>query len=73
MHLPWTALAGVDTVEMAAPARNRVATAAARVALDADVIFMGVLFQRNEGACPARAALRRDRGLVTPPTSFNLR
>src|SRR3954468_5810373 len=38
---------------MVAPARNRVAAAAARVAPDLDVIFMGILQRKCQGASPA--------------------
>src|SRR5947207_15833316 len=38
---------------MVAPARNRVAAAAARAAPDLDVIFMGILQKKCEGASPA--------------------
>ena len=41
MHLP-AALAGVDTVDTTAPARNRVAAAAASVAPDLEFNFMTI-------------------------------
>src|SRR4051794_30190360 len=40
MHLPAAALAGVDPVDATAPARNRVAAAAASVAPDLEFNFM---------------------------------
>src|ERR1700712_3203482 len=40
MHLPWAALADVDPVVTTAPARNRVAAAAASVAPDLEFNFM---------------------------------
>src|SRR3954468_15529176 len=41
MHLPWAALAGLDVVTTA-PARNRVAAAAASVAPDLEFNFMTI-------------------------------
>jgi hypothetical protein len=38
---------------MVAPARNRVAAAAAMAVPDLDVIFMGILQKKCEGASPA--------------------
>jgi hypothetical protein len=40
MHLPIAACAGVEPVETTAPARNRVAAAAAIVAPDLEFSFM---------------------------------
>jgi hypothetical protein len=42
MHLPWAALAAVDPVDTTAPARNRVAAAAASVAPDLEFNFMTI-------------------------------
>src|SRR5476651_2562917 len=42
MHLPMAACAVVDTVERVAPARNRVAAAAASVAPDLESNFMTI-------------------------------
>ena len=42
-----------STVDMAAPARNRVAAAAAIAAPDLEVIFMGISLRKCEGAPPA--------------------
>ena len=49
---------GVSCVEMAAPARNRVAAATARAAPDLDVTFMGVLPRGCDGAPPAAIRLK---------------
>src|ERR1700733_14644913 len=53
MHLPMAACAGVDTVERVAPARNRVAAAAASVAPDLESNFMTISSMIVDTKCDA--------------------
>jgi hypothetical protein len=41
-HCPWAALAGLEVVEITAPARNKVAAAAASVVPDLESNFMTI-------------------------------